>query len=93
MWFRVVFKTVETVENLYAISGTLAARFERATFGLGNRCSIQLSYASGGLHGSETGWSVALVEPSGQTARAPGISTELRAHLAGTGPDDQAETP
>ena len=41
-----VLKTVNTVENLYAISKTLAAGLEPATFGLGNRCSIQLSYAS-----------------------------------------------
>ena len=26
------------------------------TFGLGNRCSIRLSYASGVTHGSETFW-------------------------------------
>ena len=37
MWLRVVLKTVETAENLYAISETLAAGLEPATFGLGNR--------------------------------------------------------
>lgn len=30
------------------MSAALPARFERATFGLGSRCSIQLSYGSGG---------------------------------------------
>ena len=34
-------------------SETLAAGLEPSTFGLGNRCSIQLSYASGVVNGSE----------------------------------------
>ena len=46
MCFWVVLRTVETVENPYAISETLAGGFEPPTFGLGNRCSIRLSYAN-----------------------------------------------
>ena len=41
---------------------TLAARFERATFGLGNRCSIQLSYASRGSDGIENRFGVLAVK-------------------------------
>ena len=46
MCFWVVLRTVETVENPYAKSETLAGGFEPPTFGLGNRCSILLSYAN-----------------------------------------------